>query len=157
MVTLVVRLVGANLSVLRRAASDAAASGDAGWGNAANPWRGPTSAPLPKAELERRLSHDEGCAGHGRGHLACSAARELGRRYGSEPSTVRALEDTMLRSERPPCVKEAAVQTLAELRTPASSAALLRMAALAERRAEWESKPTDRRLLESVSLAPPAE
>lgn len=158
-VTLVVRLVGANLSMLRTRGGPARKA-DAVWSPAADA-RVDVHAPvLARAELERCLRGDEGCSevstegrALGGAHHGCRAARELGRRFPSDAAVVRALEETMLRSERPPCVKRAAVDALVSMNSEEARHALSRMTAVAERRGEWDRSRADLRLLEDAAGA----
>jgi hypothetical protein len=157
--TLVVRLVGANLSLLRTRGGTPRKA-EATWPPAPGA-RSDVHAPVTaRPELERRLRGDEGCGesgalgrGHDGAHHGCRAARELGRRFPNDTAVVRALEETMLRSERPACVKRAAVDALVSMGSEEARHALSRMTALAERRAEWDRSHGDLRLLEDAADA----
>lgn len=103
--------------------------------------------PPTERELLRRLRSDRGCHGAPpRRHLACRAARELGRREPAHPGIVRALEETITAAGRPECVRNAGVEGLVAVRTPEARRALERMRQVTRRRAEWEGRPDDREL-----------
>ncbi|MEZ4256780.1 MAG: hypothetical protein R3A78_13910 [Polyangiales bacterium] len=145
--TLVGRLVALNLDAVRRARTSGAAWPE--W--PASPWGGArVDRPLrSRRELETSLVSDRGCAAH-HDHDACFAARELGERWPDSDDVVHLLEETMTRSERPPCVKQAAAETLASLGSETAVRALERMTAVAQRRAEWDGKREDSALLAAV-------
>ncbi len=122
---------GADLSVVRPAPEPA-------------PWTMPAEL-LPAgrdaapAELLRRLRTDRGCVGPvPRRHLACGAARELVRRGARGAPVLAALEESVTAAGRPACVREAAVEALAEWGGPESRRALARMRSVLRRRLAWD-------------------
>lgn len=139
MLTLLIRLVAVNLEVAWRDRE----------GSTLQPRRSgvPQAADVVRtrdiAELLDLLRSDAGCADTPAKHVACEAARELGSRAGDLHAVLAALEETVTLTGRPECVKSAAAETLSLLPAADARRALSRMAAVAERRAEWDTRTKD--------------
>ena len=118
----------------------------------------PSVNPISTPALLERLCNDEGCRELESSHLACVAAREISGRSDRPDEVMTALEDAVLQSNRPPCVRSAAVDGLVNLGTLRSHDVLRRLTAVARRRTEWSGTHGDQALLEQLlrhSTPPP--